>query len=113
MSGNRPRCAHCARRVSPSGFSTVRRDGVESPFCHRVACRRAWYEAAGGRVPAPAYASAEALGAALAAADYLAWPWWARLVPQSARDQVTARLARLTAHAVERRIRDGLDGGSE
>lgn len=113
MNEPRPHCTSCSRRVPRSGHATVRRDGVESVFCHRVACRRACHEAAGGVAPAPAYASDEALGAALSAADYVAWPWWARLVPQSARDEAAARIARLTAAAVERRVREEIGGEAD
>lgn len=113
MNEPRPRCTSCSRRVPRSGHSSTRRDGVESVYCHRVACRRAWYEATGGAAPAPAYASDEARGAALIAADYVAWPWWARLVPQSARGEAAARIARLTAAAVERRVREEIGGEAD
>lgn len=103
MNEPRPRCTHCGHRVARSGHCTIARDGVESAYCtHRAACRRASHGAA--NVPSLAEASTEAYGAALIASDYVTWPWWARLMPQSARDEVATRLARLTSAAVERRV---------
>lgn len=45
--------------------------------------------------------SEESLGAALLAAKRVSWPWWARLLPRSERQELACRFARVMAPAVE------------
>lgn len=84
---------------------TITHDGVESAFCSRkAACRRSGHERHGSSLRIVG-ASDEALGTALIAADYVRWPWWAHLLPNSAQDEVRSRFARVLASAVEYRTR--------
>lgn len=94
------RCAHCRRRLRNSVQSILHDDGTATRFCgQRAACRRACDEQLGGtKTTKP---SDEAFGAALIAADYVTWPWWGRLIPETARDTMRSRFARAMSAAIE------------
>jgi len=89
----RPRCTHCGGYVARNSRSAVlHSDGTRSEYCtHRRACRRAQHDSVADQGPLRLpYESGdlatETYGAALIAADYVALPWWLRLVPQRALD---------------------------
>lgn len=95
FTGKRPRCTHCGRRVARSSRSAIlHADGTRSEYCaHRRACRRAEHDSIADQGPPrlpyePGDLATEAFGAALIAADYVALPWWLRLVPQRALDRL-------------------------
>jgi hypothetical protein len=98
---DRLRCAHCGRRTPAHNYSTVTTCGGEVFAYHdKAPCRRAQHERHGRPLPIQG-ASTEALGAALIAADYVRWPWWARLVGARRRDALRSEFARRLAAAVE------------
>lgn len=99
------RCAHCGRRLRGSVHSNLHDDGSSTAYCgQRAACRRACHEEYGQQLPTSG-ASTEAFGAALIAGDYVPWPWWAHLLPGSARDEMRDRFAKVMAAAVEDEVR--------
>jgi len=98
----RQRCAHCGRRVPAGNYSTVTSGGEVFAYHDKAPCRRAQHERH-GRPLRVSGASTEALGAALIAADYVSWPWWARLVGGRRRDALRYEFARRLSAAVEQR----------
>jgi len=105
---SRLHCAHCGRRVPPRNRTAVTTgDGKVFAYHHdKAPCRRARHEAHGRPLPVGG-ASDEALGAALIAADYVRWPWWARLAGNRRRDALRSEFARRLAAAVESRTEAG------
>lgn len=101
----RPRCYRCGRRVRATGHSVaVMPDRTRRAFCgHKVVCRRAFHEACGTRLALEG-ASTEALGSAIIAADFVELPWWTRMLPRSARDELRRRFAGPLAAVVEEQV---------
>jgi hypothetical protein len=98
------RCGYCGRRPDSRHIIGITHGGLYTEYCgHRSACRRASSDAY-GTAPRLEGASDEALGSAMIAADYVKWPWWGRLLTQSARDQVASRMAMSMSAAVEQRV---------
>jgi hypothetical protein len=99
---DRLRCAHCGRRLPARNYTAVTAgEGEVFAYHHdKAPCRRARHEAH-GRLLRIEGASDEALGAALIAADYVRWPWWARLAGNRQRDALRSEFARRLAAAVE------------
>jgi hypothetical protein len=98
----RLRCAHCGRRVPEHNHSTVTSGGGVFAYHDKAACRRARHERHGAPLLVSG-ASDEALGAALIAADYVSWPWWALAAGGRRRDALRSEFARRLAAAVESR----------
>jgi hypothetical protein len=107
----RLRCAHCGRRVPAHNYSTVTSGGEVFAYRDKAPCRRAQHERHGQQLLIRG-ASTEALGAALIAADYVRWPWWARLAGGRRRDALRSEFARRLAAAVESRTQSRAGDGS-
>ncbi len=111
--GPRPRCTHCHRRVARnSRAAIVHDDGTRDEYCtHRRACRRAEHEALADNpdhvaLPIDPYTvPSEAVGAALIAFDYVALPWWLRILPDRWLDGVRSSVATQVGGAVEASVR--------
>jgi len=99
----RERCAHCGRRVPVHNYSTVTSGGKLFAYHDKAPCRRAQHERHGQALLVSG-ASTEAFGAALIAADYVRWPWWARLAGGRRRDALRSQFARRLSAAVEQRV---------
>lgn len=109
------RCARCRRRLGNSTSTLAHHDDdgrltSASTYCRRAACRRALHESFGERLPVSG-ASTEALGAAVIAGDYVQWPWWARLLPASARRALASEFAERMSAAVEHHVRRRITRG--
>jgi hypothetical protein len=90
--------------VRASGYSTIVVNRVRHAYCdHKLGCRLARHGAFGTRLKLVG-ASTAALGTAVIAADYVVLPWWSRLLPRGARDELRRRFAGPLAAAVEEHV---------